>query len=195
MSADTQRSRTSRTRVRRRRDVRRPAGPMLLDGGGCVPVPAGGLRQELDWEVIPVPGGPRYVARRIPSAELLLPAADGAQTGGGGVLVLDTHLLGLAAVTAWPLWSWLCPGRRLPVPVAGWWRQVPAAPTLTSAGVQHLWWPAQPGTPGAVPAVEWAVPERPADRDDLTGGERRASGTHSDQIGHDEQAVSGGGRR
>lgn len=172
MSTDvTQRSRTSRTRMRHRRGERRPSTPTPLSlAGGCGPAQAGGLRRELDWEVIPVPGGQRYVARHVPTAELLLAAADGAQTGGDAVLVLDTHLLGLAAVTAWPLWSWLCPGRRLPAPVAGWWRQVPADPTLTSAGVQHLWWPAQPGTPGAVPAVEWAVPDRRAGRDDLSGG-------------------------
>lgn len=164
----------------RRRRTRGPrpgpgSGPVPVTGTGFGPAGRGGLRRELDWEVLEVAGGPNYVARRVPTAELLLPAADESQIGVGAVLVLDTHDLALAATTAWPVWSRQWPGRRLPVPARGWWRCLPVDPARTGgagAGADHLWWPARPGTPGAVPAVEWPLPGGEPGRDDLSGGGR-----------------------
>lgn len=121
----------------RRRRVRRAAP---------VAVP---LRPEREWEPIYYPGG-LYVARQVPAPELMLGDRAGFDEA---VVVLFTHDYALAARTAWPMWADEH-GGRLSRPVRRWWRRVPVG----VAGHEFLWWPARPGTPGAVPLVEFPFP-------------------------------------
>ncbi|MGH3567182.1 MAG: hypothetical protein ACRDRH_14355 [Pseudonocardia sp.] len=110
------------------------------------------LRPESEWEYISYPGGV-YPARRLPVAELIVGEEP-------AVIVLFTHDPLLAARVAWPLWSDEQDGG-LTRPIRHWWRREPVDPAIADRdGYDDMWWPARPGTPGAIPLVEFPLPFR-----------------------------------
>lgn len=105
------------------------------------------LRPETRWESIPVPGGPPYVARLVPVVELI-------DDGGPAVVVLHTHDYRLAVEVAWPMWSHEH-GGPLSRPARHWWLPIPT--DGPGDKFHRIWWPVRPGTPGAIPVVEFPL--------------------------------------